>query len=222
MKLNKDQIEQLNVLAENEEVLTIVGINGTKRPFKIKGKIAFDKYDGSVCLNDTCMTFAPYESVEPKKMRNNDVCAIYHFDLDYVENDTLIILEIRDTEGNVIFKNPNKRKYVYAANNNYEEAVEEDYRIEDDLKIKELDKYIGRPLIFENKDGEFSMQGIYTCFGSIRGSSNYGLLVLHCENDGVGTMKILDNSEVKEVYTIDDNGELVSTNIINKNTKHVR
>lgn len=221
---NEKLTELLKKAFENKEDITIEGVNGIGAKFKTTGRIAGDDngeaeiYEKALVLqfdfNKNNLIKNPKERISTlfQTLREEDV---------YLFDPSLYIFTIYDSNGNIIYNNPNKDKLLeetklFSEVKHKQDIKEKRNLIELDDVTKKLFDYIGKPIVIV--DGKSHQSGVLAC---INGANNYGRTMIDL---GVLTLSgSLTIGDKTAVYSINQNKdlELVADNSLNKNNANI-
>ena len=150
---NKELYDYFKKVWKSGGTITIAGINSLGNEFETTGRIATDFLDNiSVYESFIYLNFG--------KWWRRDWIAPYFTIIENSEKITpsLFIKEIKDTDGNVIFTNPNFKEIERDVKKNAAQEKENEEKaradiIEDDAVTEKLREMIGQPIVLEDDDG---------------------------------------------------------------------
>ena len=221
---NEKLTELLKKAFENKEDITIEGVNGIGAKFKTTGRIAGDDngeaeiYEKALVLqfdfNKNNLIKNPKERISTffQTLREEDV---------YLFDPSLYIFTIYDSNGNIIYNNPNKDKLLeetklFSEVKHKQDIKEKRNLIELDDVTKKLFDYIGKPIIIV-EDGTYQ-SGVLAC---VNGANNYGRTMIDIRVATLcGGLSIGENTAL---YTVNKNNdiELVADNSLNENNRDI-
>lgn len=220
---NEKLTELLKKAFENKEDITIEGVNGIGTKFKTTGKIAGDDNGEAEIYNEVLalqFDFNKNNLIKNPKERISTFFKTSRKDV-YFFDPSLYIFTIYDSNGNVIYENPNKDKLSEEiklfSEMNQKRDIEEKRNLEElDDVTKKLFDYIGKPIIIV-EDGTYQ-SGVLAC---INGANNYGRTMIDIRVATLcGGLSIGENTAL---YTVNKNNdiELVADNSLNENNRDI-
>lgn len=169
-KFNEEQLETLKKACEEGKYITIEGINFLGEPFTTIAKVS--RYDsGKPAVSEDKVAFEFGEEKYSPNSKQTNWFAVYDLNLNI--NYQLIIKNLRDEKGNIIYEAENFEEIETLAEKKCEEN-DKKYKdrpiVAEDEVTKALRKRIGQPVTIVAPDG---IENGILC--NIQGVNDYGL-----------------------------------------------
>ena len=212
MKLTEQQIKYFSDAAKNGDVFTIKGFNDINQIFETNGRVTFDDKGEPGAYEEEIF----FEFGKPKcykEFRGETYCPFsIDIDMKYLfEGSALIVVEILDSNGNIVLKNEDAEKYleiVQKREKTFKERLQSEGRNITEENIDPLTKkvpfYIGKPVIIDN-DKPYVLL-------SYKGANNFGDTML---NVGIATLvggARIESCSSLQTIDLDGNRILVEKN----------